>query len=67
VASAVDVQPFRPVLRALLLTGREPLFLQAELIGGQGEASLAAAEALWSPPEKIVAPLLGPYLSHRLP
>ena len=62
---AAEADPFRPVLRALLLTGGEPCYLQAELIGGQGEASLAAAEALWSPPGKIAAAELGHYLAPK--
>ena len=69
VAGTVEAEtdPFRPVLRALLLTGGEPCFLQAELIGGQGAASLAAAEALWSPSGKIAAAELGPYLARKRP
>ncbi len=67
VGALLEARPFRPVLRALLLTGGEPQFLEAELIGGEGEASLAAAEALWSPPGKIVAAELGPYLPRALP
>ena len=50
------------VLQALLLTGGDSEFLQAELIGGQGEASIASAEALWFPPRKVAAAELGPYL-----
>ena len=68
-AGAVEIEadPFRPVLRARLLTGGEPCYLQAELTGGQGEASLAAAEALWSIPGKIAAAELGHYLARTLP
>ena len=32
-------QPFRPVLRGLLLTGRQPRYLRHELTGGAGDVS----------------------------
>ena len=56
-------QPFRPVLRALLLTGREPLYLRAVLAADASAASIATVEPLWSPPEKIVGRYLAPYLA----
>jgi sulfide:quinone oxidoreductase len=55
--------PFRPVLRALLLTGRTPAFLRVELSGGRGETSTADAEPLWWPPGKIVGRYLAPFLA----
>jgi sulfide:quinone oxidoreductase len=58
-----DPQPFRPVLRGLLLTGAEPAFLRAELSGGRGETSAAAPHALWWPPGKIAGGYLAPYLA----
>jgi sulfide:quinone oxidoreductase len=58
-------RPYRPVLRGLLLTGAEPRFLRAEVTGGRGETSTAAAEALWWPPAKIAGRYLGPYLASR--
>jgi sulfide:quinone oxidoreductase len=59
----VDPRPFRPVLRGLLLTGREPAFLRAELTGGHGETSVAAPHPLWWPPGKIAGHHLAPYLA----
>ncbi len=53
--------PFRPVLRGLLLTGKEPRYLRRELTGG-GEASRADVEPLWWPPAKIVGHYLAPFL-----
>ena len=48
-------EPFRPVLRAMMLTGADPLYLRAEL--GTGgllpAAGTVSAEPLWSPPGKI--------------
>jgi sulfide:quinone oxidoreductase len=55
--------PFRPILRALLLTGTSPAFLRVELAGGRGETSTAAEEPLWWPPGKIVGRYLAPFLA----
>jgi sulfide:quinone oxidoreductase len=59
----VKPEPFRPVLRGLLLTGLEPRFLRAE--HGKGE-SLIDTEALWWPPAKIVGRYLTPFLAKHL-
>jgi sulfide:quinone oxidoreductase len=56
-------QPFRPVLRGLLLTGAVPTYLRAELGGGAGDTSAVQAEPLWWPPGKIVGRYLAPFLS----
>jgi sulfide:quinone oxidoreductase len=57
-------QPFRPVLRGLVLTGDTPLFARAELAEA-GQPSSAGPEALWWPPGKIVGRYLAPYLAER--
>jgi sulfide:quinone oxidoreductase len=59
----VVARPFRPVLRAVLLTGGRPLYLRAELRGGLGEASGADLEPLWWPPGKIAGRYLSSYLA----
>jgi sulfide:quinone oxidoreductase len=59
----VEPRPFRPVLRALLLTGGAPAFLRVELGGGHGETSEASEEALWWPQGKIVGRYLAPFLA----
>jgi sulfide:quinone oxidoreductase len=57
----VEPEPFRPVLRALLLTGSLPLFIR-----GPGDAGAAASHAaLWRPVGKVVARYLGPWLVDR--
>jgi sulfide:quinone oxidoreductase len=61
----IEPQPFRPVLRGLLLTGETPTFLRAELAGGTGDTSLATSELLWWPPGKIVGRYLAPFLAER--
>lgn len=57
--------PFRPVLRGLLLTGRAPRFLRAEVLRGRVTRSTAAGEAIWWPPSKIAGRRLGPFLALR--
>ncbi|MEX1357525.1 MAG: FAD-dependent oxidoreductase [Gaiellaceae bacterium] len=59
----VEPEPFRPVLRGVLLTGAVPRYLVANLNGGRGGASEAAAEPLWWPPAKIVGRYLAPFLA----
>jgi sulfide:quinone oxidoreductase len=53
-------RPFRPVLRAAVLTGGEPLYLRAEL-DGHPRTELAT-RPLWWPPVKIAGNHLGPAL-----
>jgi sulfide:quinone oxidoreductase len=57
-------QPFRPILRGLILTGGAPLFTRAELTG-TGQPYEAGTDALWWPPGKIVGRYLAPYLAER--
>jgi len=57
----VDPQPFKPVLRGMLLTGRGRDWLRAEIAGGGGEA-VAERRALWWPPTKVAGRYLAPYL-----
>ena len=52
-------EPFRPVLRALLLTGDAPLYLRAELPA----AATVSTEPLWSPPGKVGGRYLAPFLA----
>jgi len=63
----VTPEPFRPVLRGMLLTGDRPRYLRAEISGGRGEDWEVAEHALWWPPSKIAGRRLAPYLGvhHR--
>ena len=56
----VSPEPFRPVLRGLLLTGLTPQFLAARPLDGASEAD---TEPLWWPPAKIVGRHLAPFLA----
>ena len=63
-------EPFRPVLRGLLMTGGAPLYLRVELgPGGRREHRLlpatgtASTDALWWPPGKIAGRYLTPFLA----
>jgi sulfide:quinone oxidoreductase len=59
----VRPEPYRPVLRAVLLTGDAPRFLRHGRAEAGMPASLAAEEAPWWPPHKIAGRELAPYLN----
>jgi sulfide:quinone oxidoreductase len=50
-------------LRAVLLTGSRPLYLQALIERGRPKASSVADEPPWDPPQKVAARYLAPYLA----
>jgi sulfide:quinone oxidoreductase len=58
-----DLPLLRPCLRAIVLTGREPLYLTATISGGESVTSTASRECPWWPPHKIAARHLAPYLA----
>jgi sulfide:quinone oxidoreductase len=60
----VKLEPFRPLLRGVLLTGRGAWWLRNDPAGGAGEGELAG-HALWWPPSKIAGRWLAPYLAER--
>ena len=55
----------RPVLRAILLTGEEPLYLTATIAGGESVSSQVSPHCMWWPPHKVAARHLAPYLADR--
>lgn len=75
----VEPEPFRPVLRGLLMSGGAPLYLRCEPERLNGERtvafapppvttdthdiSAAAGQPLWWPPAKIAGRYLAPYLA----
>ncbi len=59
----VEPEPFRPVLRGLLLTGGQPRYLRRELTGIE-QSETVGNEPLWWPPAKIVGRHLAPFLAN---
>jgi sulfide:quinone oxidoreductase len=55
-------EPFHPIIRGMLLTGDRPRYLTARITGGAGFSSEISEEPTWSPPSKIAARYLAPYL-----
>lgn len=53
-------EPFRPIVRARLLTGDAPLYIRIELGGTEGVIS---TEPLWSPPGKVGGRYLATFLA----
>jgi sulfide:quinone oxidoreductase len=62
----IEPQPFRPVLRGVLLTGGLPRYLRSDLSGAAGDDSIISREPLWWPPNKLAGRYLGPYLSSQI-
>ncbi len=58
----VEPQPFHPVLRGRLLTGRGERWLRFDAAGGSGEGEVAS-RPLWWPPGKIAGRYLGAALA----
>ena len=63
----VTPEPFDPVVHGMLLTGAEPLYLTAQITGGHGFSSEISDTPTWSPPSKIAAKYLAPYLREHDP
>ena len=61
VGAAVTPRPFRPLLRAALLTGGDTRYLRHSVAGGDGEGTVATHK-LWSPAAKLASRYLTPYL-----
>jgi sulfide:quinone oxidoreductase len=60
--AAVTPELFHPVIHGMLLTGEKPVYLTAEIVGDHRYNSLLSDTPTWSPPSKIVARYLAPYL-----
>lgn len=57
----VRPEPFRPVLRGVLLTGRGRRWIRRDL--GSDEEGTAERHALWWPPTKVAGRYLSPFLA----
>jgi sulfide:quinone oxidoreductase len=64
--AAILPEPFRPVLRSVLLTGNGPRYLSSRIKNGNELSSVATTQPFWSPADKIAAPFLAPYLARRI-
>jgi sulfide:quinone oxidoreductase len=60
---SVDPEPFHPVIRGKLLTGADPLYISARVVGAAGFESEVFDTPPWPADEKVVAEELGPYLA----
>lgn len=58
----ITPEQFHPVIHGMLLTDGKPLYLTAQITGGQGFSSEIAETPTWSPPSKIAAKYLAPRL-----
>jgi sulfide:quinone oxidoreductase len=64
IADPASATPFHPVVRAMLLAGDEPLYIEADLTARDGVVS---REPLWEPLDKISGRYLSPYLAAVTP
>ncbi len=61
----VEPRAFDPKIHAVLLTGGRPRYFSAYIAGGHGWGSEVAEEPRGTPPPKIAAEYLAPYLEAR--
>ena len=61
---SVEQPPLRPVIRGVLMAGRQNRFFEAELLGDGGFSSTVSDDCPWDPPAKIAARHLSAYLAH---
>jgi len=62
--ASVEPAPFRPMLRGMLFTGDEPMYMRAGVPGADPDVR-GAWYPLWWPPTKVAGRYLGPYLSEH--
>lgn len=62
VGAPVEPKPFHPEIHGVLMTGRKPRYLSARITGGHGFSSEITDTPSGSPPAKIAARYLAPYL-----
>lgn len=61
--AAVDVEPFRPVLRGQLLTGAKPHFMRRDLRAQGAKDDASTEQMLWWPPTKVAGKYLSAYVA----
>ncbi len=62
----VKAEPFRPVLRGMLLAGGQAKYLEAAVGDPTARSGHASSRPLWWPPVKIAGRYLAPYLSGQV-
>jgi len=62
---SVEPMALHPQIHGILMTGAAPLHLSAEIIDGQASSAAFTEAPNWSPPRKIAARYLSPYLDER--
>jgi len=60
----LDPEPYRPILRGMLLTGGKERWMRAPTADTPGDTRVSM-QALWWPPTKIASRYLAPYLMGR--
>lgn len=63
--ASVAPERFDPTIHGMLLTSEAPRYLTAHITGGHGFSSQITDTSTWSPPSKIAAKYLAPYLEER--
>jgi hypothetical protein len=58
-----ETKPFWPLIQGKLLSGDDPLYVSARVVGAQGFQSEIHEKPPWPEDEKVVAAELGPYLA----
>jgi sulfide:quinone oxidoreductase len=62
--AGVESAPFTPMLRGMLFTGDEPIYMRSDVPGVDPNVP-GAWYPLWWPPTKVAGRYLGPYLSEH--
>jgi sulfide:quinone oxidoreductase len=62
----ISPQPFHPVIRGMLLTGEDPIYMTARITGGQGFSSEVSDGPMWNPPTKIASRYLSRCLNGHI-
>ncbi len=60
----LEPAPYHPILRAVLLTGAEPMYLRSDM-DAEGQTARTAPHPLWWPPAKVAAGYASDYLFDR--
>jgi sulfide:quinone oxidoreductase len=65
VGAPIEPSKFHPMIHGILFGADRPLYLSAQIAGGHGSSSEVSETPTWSPPAKINARYLAPFLESR--